>query len=72
MSLFAPQLSQILSDEKFSVNDKLMIQKFHDTASSRIQKIFDNDNYRRLLINTIRGIPEDGYLYFIFFLIELI
>eukprot|EP01035_Chromulina_nebulosa_P015909 gene15909-21082_t len=60
MSLFAPQLSQILSDEKFSVNDKLTIQKFHDTASSRIQKIFDNENYKKLLIDTIRGLPEDG------------
>lgn len=60
MSLFAPQLSQILSDEKFSVNDKLTIQKFHDTAVIRIQKIFDNEVYRKQLIHTIRGLPEDG------------
>lgn len=70
MSLFAPQLSQILSDEKFSVNDKLTIQKFHDTASSRIQKIFDNENYKKLLIDTIRGLPEDGKNFFYLYLVH--
>jgi hypothetical protein len=47
----------MLGSEKYSQQEKTILQRFHDRAAARMSDIFNNVDHRHRMLHTIRGSP---------------
>ena len=57
MSFACKYLPEMLGSEKYSAQEKTILQRFHDRAAVRLSDIFSNVDHRHRMLHTIRGSP---------------